>query len=68
MTDEIEEALRQRLGSGARTALYLGLILIGLVLTWLRWGGFLDIQGGWLFGPVLVLMGVVLLVRDVRRR
>lgn len=68
MADEIEDALRERLGRRTRLAVYVAVILVGLVLTWLRWSGVLDIQRGWLFGPVVVLAGVLLLVRDLLRR
>ncbi len=68
MADEIEDALRERLGRRTRLALYAAVIALGVVLTWLRWGGVLDIQRGLLFGPVVVLIGVLLLGRDLLRR
>jgi hypothetical protein len=67
--DEVYSAVRRSgLGRGARLALFAGVILLGVVLTVLRWYGVPDVQRGELFGPVITLMGVGLMVMELRRR
>jgi hypothetical protein len=67
--DEVYGAVRRSgLGRGARLALFGGVILLGVVLTVLRLYGIPDVQRGELFGPVITLMGVALMVMELRRR
>jgi hypothetical protein len=69
MEDELyDEVRRSRLGRGARVALFAGVLAVGLLVTTLHLTGVLTPGRRFLLGPVVSVIGLGLLVMELRRR
>ena len=69
MGDEVYEGIRRsRLGRGARITLFVVVLAVGLVTTALHLTDVLTPGRRFLLGPVVTVIGIGLLVMELRRR